>query len=182
ASRYPGIFSSVVSTISFSWPSTTFFTLVVFFTTRSSQSTPVTLEQKSKHSAESTRKNLATATACSLSISNECCCDGLPFGTTSIFAPGTAPSMRDLIWSNDSMDEKAVIPREVEGSRGIASRFRHRIPRDRSAPLGITKRESSLDHRRLKHAGIRGWLQIMFAKLRHGELAWLIWLEKLGLT
>ena len=45
----------------------------------------------------------------------------------------------------------------------------------------MTKRESSLDHWRLKHIGIRGWLQIMSAKLRHGELAWLIWLEKLGL-
>src|SRR4029077_12077949 len=173
ASRYPGIFSSVVSTISFSWPSTTFFTLVVFFTTRSSQSTPVTLEQKSKHSAGSTRKNLATATACSLSISNECCCGELPFGTISIFASGTPVSMRDLIWSNDSMT-KRVIPRKVEGSRGIASRFRHGTPRDRSVPFGMTKRESSLDHRRLKHAGIRGWLQIMFAKLRHGELAWLL--------
>src|SRR6478672_13789719 len=90
--------------------------------------------------------------------------------------------------------EKAVIPREVEGPGRIASRFRHGIeslasrtlsaalqPRLRSAPLGMTKRESSLDHWRLKHAGIRCWLQIMFAKLRHGEFAWLIWLEKIGL-
>ena len=41
--------------------------------------------------------------ACSLSISSECCCDGLPFGTMSIFAPGTAASMRALICSNDSI-------------------------------------------------------------------------------
>ena len=33
----------------------------------------------------------------------------------------------------------------------------------------------------MKNVRIRGWLQIMFAKLRHGELAWLVWLEKLGL-
>src|ERR1044071_4856530 len=79
-----------------------FLTLVVFFTTRSSQSTPVTLEQKSRHRAGSTRKNLAIATACSLSISSECCCDGVPFCTISIFAPGTAASIRDLISSKDS--------------------------------------------------------------------------------
>jgi hypothetical protein len=78
-------------------------------------------------------------------------------------------------------DEKAVIPSEVEGSRSIASRFRHGIPRLRFAPLGMTKRKSSLDHRWLKNIGIRRWLQIMSAKLRHGELAWLVWLEKLGL-
>src|SRR5215471_13816886 len=70
--------------------------------TRSSQSTPVTLEQKSRRSAGSTRKNLATATACSLSIKSECCCEGLPFCTISTFAPGTAASMRDLISSKDS--------------------------------------------------------------------------------
>src|SRR4029077_2353284 len=78
-------------------------------------------------------------------------------------------------------DEKAVIPSEVEGSRSIASSFRHGIPRLRFAPLGMTKRESSLDHRRLKNVRIRGWLQIMLTKLRHGELAWLVWLENLGL-
>ena len=33
----------------------------------------------------------------------------------------------------------------------------------------------------MKNVRIRGWLQIMFAKLRHRELAWLVWLEKLGL-
>src|SRR5262245_6132332 len=80
----------------------TFCTFVLFFTVRSGQSTPVTLEQKSRHSAGSTRKNLATATACSLSISSECCCDGLPFCTISIFTPGTAASIRDLISSKDS--------------------------------------------------------------------------------
>src|SRR5262249_39974875 len=74
----------------------------VFFTTRSSQSTPVTLEQRSRHSAGSTRKNLAIATACSLSISSECCCDWLPFCTISIFPPGTAVSILDLICSRDA--------------------------------------------------------------------------------
>ena len=64
--------------ISFSSPSTTFFTFTFFFTVRSSQSTPVTLEQKSRHNAGSSRKKRATATACSLSIRSECCCDGLP--------------------------------------------------------------------------------------------------------
>src|SRR5215471_21474768 len=72
--------------------------------TRSSQSTPVTLEQKSRRSAGSTRKNLATATACSLSIKSECCCEGLPFCTISTFAPDTAASMRDLISSKDSIN------------------------------------------------------------------------------
>src|SRR5882762_539430 len=45
----------------------------------------------------------------------------------------------------------------------------------------MTKRESSLDHRRLKQPGIRRWLEIVLTKLRHRELAWLVWLEKLGL-
>src|SRR6266436_680086 len=80
-----------------------FFTFVVLFTMRSGQSTPVTFEQKSRHSAGSTRKNLATATACSLLIKSECCCDGLPFCTISTFAPVTAASTRDLICSNDSI-------------------------------------------------------------------------------
>src|SRR5262249_36612341 len=112
----------------------------------SSQSTPVTLEQKSRCSAGSTRKNLAIATACSLSISNECCCDGLPFCTLSIFAPGTAASIRDLISSKDS-----------------------------------TTLTLPFNHRRLKHIAICRRLQVLLAKSRHRELAWLLWLEKLGL-
>src|SRR4029453_17315238 len=45
----------------------------------------------------------------------------------------------------------------------------------------MTKPGSSLDHRRLKHIAIRRRFQVVLAKSRHGELAWLVWLEKLGL-
>src|SRR6266480_3387141 len=56
----------------------------VFFTVRSSQSTPVAFEQKSSRSAGSMRKKRATAGACSLSIKSDDCCDGPGFGTMSI--------------------------------------------------------------------------------------------------
>src|SRR4029079_17784210 len=66
-------------------------------------------------------------------------------------------------------DEKAVIPREFEGSRNIARNFRHGIPRLRVAPLGMTTRESSFDYRWLKHIWISARLQVVLTKLRHWE-------------
>src|ERR1041385_4956078 len=76
---------------------------------------------------------------------------------------------------------QAVIPSAVEGSCSIAQRFRRGIPQLRFAPLGMTSRKSSFDYRRLKHIAIRCRLQIVSAKSRHRELAWLIRLKKRGL-
>src|SRR5882724_178256 len=45
----------------------------------------------------------------------------------------------------------------------------------------MTKRESSLDHRWLKQIAIRRRFQVVLTKSGYGELAWLVWLEKLGL-
>ena len=77
--------------------------ITFFVTTRSSQSTPVALEQKSKRNAESSRRNFATSRACSLSIKSDDCWDGLAFGTMSIFAPNIADSICDFICSSDSI-------------------------------------------------------------------------------
>src|SRR6266568_4577401 len=88
----------------------------VFFTVRSSQSTPVAFEQKSSRRAGSSRKNFATATACSLSIKSEDCCDGPGLATMSILAPATAASARALICSSDS----------ITASAGSSSDERHR--------------------------------------------------------
>src|SRR5262245_20196104 len=88
---------------------------------------PVTLEQKSRHSAGSTRKNRAIATACSLSINNDCCCDGLPFWTISIFAPGTAASIRDLICSSDSIRTFSTLSFEHRGLKHVPIRRRFQV-------------------------------------------------------
>src|SRR5947208_6428076 len=138
---------------------------------------PVTLEQKSRHSAGSTRKNLAVATACSLSIKSESCCDGLPFATISIFAPGTAASMRDFICSRDSIIEAPSSRAKSRDPAALPSRFRTGIPRLRFAPLGMTKTESSFDAWRMKHASVCRWFQIMHAKFRHRKFAWLFRIE-----
>src|SRR3954451_8504729 len=45
----------------------------------------------------------------------------------------------------------------------------------------IHPERSSVDHRWVKHIRIRRRFQVVLSKLRHGELAWLVWLEKLGL-
>src|SRR5258708_22765238 len=45
----------------------------------------------------------------------------------------------------------------------------------------IHPEQSSFDYRWLKDIWISPRFQVVFAKSWHGELAWLVWLEKLGL-
>ena len=94
----PGIFSSVVSIdLFFRRRRPSYFR--GFLHARSSQSTPVTLEQKSSRRAGSSRKNCATATACSLSISSEYCCDGPPFRDDVDLGAGHGRFVRALLFS-----------------------------------------------------------------------------------
>jgi len=100
----------------------------------------------------STRKNLAIATACWLSISSECCCTGLPFCTISMFAPGTGASVRVLICSRSSLAVTCGV---------LALPF---------------------NQRRLKHIRIRPAVPSRACQIWARELAWLVWLEKLALS
>src|ERR1035438_362176 len=77
--------------------------LVVSTISRSSQSTPLTLEQKSRRSAGSSRRNSAISLAWSAPSRRECWAAGPGFRTIATEEPGKRARMRSRICSGVSM-------------------------------------------------------------------------------
>src|ERR1700690_2974546 len=89
---------------------------------RSSQSTPVTLEQKSRRRPGSSRRNRAKSAAWDAPRRSECWAPGPGFATTATGAPGKRARSRSRICSAVSMSEGGLGPLLADENGGLPDR------------------------------------------------------------